>query len=128
MYIAHIQRLAGAKGQDRACQAGARRRHFNEEGRGSWEYQFHRSGVDAALLEWRDPTRQALRDALSAPLLERAIGVIYRPQTELQSHYFPVVLAEQFDAYIWLDETRAVKPLSAPGTRSHDDETYPFGL
>ena len=94
----------------------------------SWEYQFHRSGLGAALLDWREPGRQALRDVLSEPLLERAIGVIYRPQTELQSHYFPAVLAEQFDAYIWLDETRAVKPLATPGSLSHDDETYPFGL
>lgn len=94
----------------------------------SWEYQFHRSGIHAALIDWREPGRQALRDALSEPMLERAIGVIYRPQTELQSHYFPAVLAEQFDAYIWLDETRPVKPLAAPGSLSHDDETYPFGL
>ena len=96
----------------------------------SWEYQFHRSGLDAALLDWREPCRQALRDALSTSLLERAIGVIYRPQTELQSHYFPAVLAEQFDAFIWLDETHPIKPLSAPGSGSpsHDDETYPFGL
>jgi erythromycin esterase-like protein len=94
----------------------------------SWEYQFHRSGVDAALLDWREPDRQALRGALTTQLLERAIGVIYRPHTELQSHYFPAVLAEQFDAYLWIDATRPVKPLAAPGSLSHDDETYPFGL
>jgi erythromycin esterase-like protein len=94
----------------------------------SWEHQFHRSGLSAALLDWRDPQRQALREALATPLLERAIGVIYRPQTELHSHYFQAVLADQFDAFIWLDETHPVKPLSAHGTPSYDDETYPFGI
>jgi len=94
----------------------------------SWEHQFHLSGLGAALLDWRDPQRQALREALSTSLLERAIGVIYRPYTELHSHYFQAVLADQFDAFIWLDETHPVKPLSAHGTPSFDDETYPFGI
>lgn len=94
----------------------------------SWEHQFHQAGLSAALLDWRDPRRQALREALSSPLLERAIGVIYRPHTELHSHYFQAVLADQFDAFIWLDETHPVKPLSAPDTPSFDDETYPFGI
>ena len=48
-----------------------------------------------------------MRDALGDPRLERAIGVIYRPQTERQSHYFDARLAEQFDAVIHLDRTRA---------------------
>ena len=54
-----------------------------------------------------------LPDALAFPLarLERAIGVIYRPATELQSHYFPAALADQFDEWIWIDETRALTPL-----------------
>ena len=59
--------------------------------------------------------------------LERAIGVVYRPETELYSHYFEAVLAEQFDAFVWFDETRAVTPL----THAHGKgmpETYPFGL
>ncbi len=94
----------------------------------SWEYQFHQSGLGTSLLDWRAPERQALREALAGPLLERAIGVIYRPQTERHSHYFQAVLADQFDAFIWLDETHPVKPLSAPGSPSHDDETYPFGI
>ncbi|MEX6504177.1 erythromycin esterase family protein [Pseudomonas zhanjiangensis] len=94
----------------------------------SWEYQFHRNSPGAALLDWRAPERQDLREALSVPLLERAIGVIYRPQTELHSHYFEAVLADQFDAFIWLDETGPIKPLSAPESASHDDETYPFGI
>lgn len=94
----------------------------------SWEHQFHQTGLGAALLDWRDPRRQALREALASSRLERAIGVIYRPHNELHSHYFRAVLGEQFDAFVWLDETHPVKPLSAPGSQSHDDETYPFGI
>ena len=43
--------------------------------------------------------------------LERAIGVIYRPATERASHYFLASLPEQFDEYVWFDETDAVDPL-----------------
>jgi erythromycin esterase-like protein len=66
---------------------------------------------------------------LKEPRLERAIGVIYRPETELQSHYFQAVLPWQFDEYVWFDETRAVTPL-APSRRGEPGlpETYPFGL
>jgi erythromycin esterase-like protein len=68
-----------------------------------------------------------LRYALIEPKLERAIGVVYRPDTERLSHYFDAALAHQFDGYVWFEETTAVTPL--PGAqRSGEDETYPFGL
>jgi protein-L-isoaspartate(D-aspartate) O-methyltransferase len=59
--------------------------------------------------------------------LERAIGVIYRPETELESHYFNARLPQQFDEYIWVDETRAVTPLRTRELEGLPD-TYPFGL
>ncbi|HEU0035608.1 MAG TPA: protein-L-isoaspartate(D-aspartate) O-methyltransferase [Kofleriaceae bacterium] len=77
----------------------------------SYERLCHDAGVPAFLLHLRDPVREELRDELSDPRLERAIGVIYRPATELQSHYFQAVLPAQFDEYIWFDETEAVHPL-----------------
>ena len=94
----------------------------------SWERLFLRAGQSAALYDWRDPSRAALREALNRPRLERAIGVIYRPRTERVSHYFHAVLADQFDAWLWLENTTAVTPLGlraapAPGV----PETYPFG-
>lgn len=59
--------------------------------------------------------------------LERAIGVIYKPETERQSHYFEADLPAQFDAWLWFEETQAVTPL--PAGRPHGvPETYPFGL
>ena len=68
-----------------------------------------------------------LRQQLETPRLERAIGVIYRPETELASHYFQAVLPRQFDEYIWLDETKAVTPVA---TADHEwlPDTYPFGV
>jgi protein-L-isoaspartate(D-aspartate) O-methyltransferase len=69
--------------------------------------------VPAFLLALRDPAREELRDALADARLERAIGVVYRPDTELQSHYFQAVLPAQFDEYIWFDETEAVNALPA---------------
>ena len=61
------------------------------------------------------------------PRQERAIGVVYRPKSEFLSHYFEAVLAEQFDAYVWFEETSAVTPL-AGGRPKGAPETYPFGL
>jgi protein-L-isoaspartate(D-aspartate) O-methyltransferase len=75
----------------------------------SYERLCHDSGVPAFRLGLR--TRETLVDELSEPRLERAIGVVYRPDTELQSHYFQAVLPAQFDEYIWFDETSAVEPL-----------------
>jgi protein-L-isoaspartate(D-aspartate) O-methyltransferase len=68
-----------------------------------------------------------VREALASARLERAIGVIYRPETELSSHYFYANLPAQFDEYVWFDETGAVTPLGAKETQGLPD-TYPFGL
>jgi hypothetical protein len=56
-----------------------------------------------------------------------AIGVIYRPETELASHYFQAILPQQFDEYIWLDHTKAVTPFDTKTIEEMPD-TYPFGL
>jgi hypothetical protein len=66
-------------------------------------------------------------------MLERAIGVVYRPDTERQSHYFHTVLAGQFDAVLHFDETRAVEPLERTPEWKHGEEgeipeTFPFGV
>jgi erythromycin esterase-like protein len=68
-----------------------------------------------------------VRDALRRDLLERAIGVVYRPETERWSHYFAASVGDQFDHYLWFDDTRAVAPLPGPEAAGPDD-TFPFGL
>jgi len=78
----------------------------------SYERLCHDSSVPAFILPLREPDREEIHAELLAPRLERAIGVIYRPDTELQSHYFHASLPLQFDAWIWVDETRAVHPVS----------------
>lgn len=93
----------------------------------SYEFLSHGSGVSRFLLDLRAPGNEALSRELSQPRLERYIGVVYRPQTELMSHYADASLPDQFDAWLWLDRTHAVEPLTrAPGAGA--PETYPFGL
>jgi erythromycin esterase-like protein len=78
------------------------------------------------LLKGHEPLTAALR----GPLLERAIGVIYRPETERLSHYFRARLSEQFDAVLHYDQTTAVQPLEklAPVPAEEPPETYPTGI
>ena len=76
----------------------------------SYERLFHATGLDRFFLPLRDPAAAALKEML----LERAIGVIYRPETERASHYFDASIANQFDAVFHIDETSALEPLDAP--------------
>jgi protein-L-isoaspartate(D-aspartate) O-methyltransferase len=95
----------------------------------SYERLFHDSNLPAFNLHLRDPRRLELREELLPSRLERAIGVIYRPDTELASHYFHARLPEQFDDYVWFDETQAVQPLELERElRVELPETYPFGV
>jgi protein-L-isoaspartate(D-aspartate) O-methyltransferase len=93
----------------------------------SYERLGHESNQPAFLLHLRNPSREAVREELMATRLERAIGVVYRPETELQSHYFQALLPQQFDEWIYFDETHAVTPLEA-ATAPGLPDTYPFGL
>jgi erythromycin esterase-like protein len=91
----------------------------------SWERQFRDAGIVRSLTDWRE--RPDLRDALSDARLERAIGVIYRPESERMSHYFDAELSGQFDAWLWFEETSALTPLQGDQTVGMPD-TWPFGL
>jgi erythromycin esterase-like protein len=93
----------------------------------SYERLCHEADVPAFLLSLRHPARAEVRDELLPSRLERAIGVIYRPASELASHYFQACLPRQFDEYVWFDRTAAVAPLGRAHTTGMPD-TYPFGL
>lgn len=95
---------------------------------GSYEKLFHEVGIPSFLLPLCE--NGEVTEALSTSMLERAIGVIYRPQTERLSHYFHARLSEQFDAIIHIDQTRAVEPLerTAQWESGEPAETYPSGL
>jgi erythromycin esterase-like protein len=94
----------------------------------SYEYLFRKTGVARSLTDWRQPAQNELRQVLAEQFLERAIGVVYRPDTEFLSHYFEAILAEQFDAYVWFEVTRAITPLGPDHKPEGVPETYPFGL
>jgi erythromycin esterase-like protein len=89
----------------------------------SHERLSHETGIPRFLLDLRDRGPEPAREER----LERFIGVIYRPETERWSHYSEAVLAEQYDAWVWLDETRAVTPL-ADLHGGNEPEMWPYGL
>jgi erythromycin esterase-like protein len=93
----------------------------------SHEAQFHALDVPRFWLATADP---ATHDAFAIPRLQRAIGVIYRPESERQSHYFMARVHDQFDAVIHLDHTRAVTPLERTSAwdRGEPPETFPSGV
>ncbi|HEY7385697.1 MAG TPA: protein-L-isoaspartate(D-aspartate) O-methyltransferase [Beijerinckiaceae bacterium] len=96
--------------------------------RESYERLCHDAGVPRFLLDLAKDRHPALRHRLLEPRLERFIGVIYRPETELMSHYADASLPQQFDAYVWFDETTAVTPLGREHAKAGVPDTYPFGL
>jgi erythromycin esterase-like protein len=93
----------------------------------SYERLFHETGLPRLLLALRRYATEDITTIMSKPRIERAIGVIYRPETELASHYFQAVLAQQFDEYIWFDESSAVRAFETAELEGVPD-TYPFGL
>ncbi|MCX6111467.1 MAG: erythromycin esterase family protein [Proteobacteria bacterium] len=96
---------------------------------GSYEELFHGTGLSRFFLDLRRSWEAAR--VLREPMLERAIGVLYLPQTERRSHYFHASLAKQFDAVIHIDRTRAVEPIehiSRWVTGTEAPETYPSGV
>jgi erythromycin esterase-like protein len=108
----------------------AERRTVQPGLRGSYEALFHQTGFNRFYLDLRRDSE--VKAGLDEPMLERAIGVIYRPETERQSHYFRASLARQFDAVFHYDHTRAVEPLERNPVwiRGENEmpETYPSTL
>ncbi|MDI9404759.1 MAG: protein-L-isoaspartate(D-aspartate) O-methyltransferase [Limnohabitans sp.] len=93
----------------------------------SYERVMHESGQSMFMLPLRHAQQLGLRQELMRPRLERAIGVIYRPETEMVSHYFQATLPAQFDEYVWFDETNAIEAIETPVLTALPD-TYPFAL
>lgn len=116
-FTTHRGRVAAASDWDEPVEHKAVRPSLP----GSIERVLHDSGGDFVVPSTGLP---------DGPLLERAIGVVYRPETERASHYFHAHVARQFDLLIHFDETRAVTPLDpADAWVSHEEpETYPTGM
>ncbi|HEV7255799.1 MAG TPA: protein-L-isoaspartate(D-aspartate) O-methyltransferase [Mesorhizobium sp.] len=93
----------------------------------SYERLFHDSGVASCVLDFEMDGSRAVREKLLERRIERFIGVIYRPETEMRSHYAEASLPRQFDAFAWFDQTSAVTPL--PGAEKGGvPDTFPFGV
>ena len=103
--------------------AAAQRKNVRPALEDSYEELFHQTGLPRFWIDLRNAG-----DKIGGTRLERAIGVIYRPETERLSHYFHARLPKQFDAIIHIDETRAVEPLERTSIWDQGElpETYPF--
>lgn len=92
----------------------------------SWERLCRDASPSRALFDFgRHDVRAG---PLDAPRQQRFVGVIYRPETEKQSHYLAGSIARQYDAYVWLDETEALQPTAMRATPSELPDTFPFGM
>lgn len=105
----------------------AERKVVRQPLRGSYEHHLHETGLARFRVDMRDE-RAAF--ALEEPRLERAIGVIYRPETERASHYFRAIMPEQFDVVVHIDRTRALEPLEreAVWEQGEPPQTYPTAV
>jgi erythromycin esterase-like protein len=122
-FTTHAGTVAAATNWDEPAQL----KRVRPSHKDSYEQIFHQTELPRFFLNLRD---KVMEEVLRRPQLERAIGVIYRPETERVSHYFTAVLSEQFDGVIHFDETRAVEPLdkNLSGTYEDTPETFPEGL
>ena len=101
----------------------AGRRRVRPSISGSYERLFHDTDIERFLLG-----TSATRDALAETRLQRAIGVIYKPESERASHYFRASMADQFDAVVHIDTTSALTLLERSRENSDLPETYPTGV
>jgi erythromycin esterase-like protein len=97
-----------------------------EARKGSWEYLLHKAGANDKLLLMDD---FAGNDAfMENHIGHRAVGVVYNPQYEQYGNYVPTILPLRYDAFVYLDETKALHPLHIEPDGTQIPETYPFGV
>lgn len=121
-FTTHMGTVTAARDWD----GPAERRQVRPSMAGSYERLFHETGFKRFMLRLHE---EPVRTALRAPRLERAIGVVYQPETERASHYFPARLPEQFDVVIHINTTTALTPLERWSLEEADlPETYPTGV
>lgn len=97
-----------------------------EAGKGSWEYMLHKTGNKDQLLLMKDfiDSDELMENRIG----HRAVGVVYNPQYEQYGNYVPTVLPLRYDAFVFIDETRALHPIHLEPDGHQMPETYPFGV
>lgn len=101
--------------------------NVNDSLENSYEYLCHKTNVSNFTLPLRpEYSDNNLSEFLSKPRLQRAIGVVYKPATELRSHYFKAVLPAQFDEYIWFNKSQAITPIANTNNIHKLLESHPF--
>ncbi|MGH2448244.1 MAG: erythromycin esterase family protein, partial [Chloroflexota bacterium] len=98
---------------------------------GSYDNIFHQTGLDRSLVLLAPLREHDKADGLAEWRGQRAIGVVYHPERE-SGNYVPTLLADRYDAYIHIDQTRAVKPTNLDFAQHNsvphwNQETYPTG-
>jgi erythromycin esterase-like protein len=93
---------------------------------GSWEEIFHKASYEKNKLLIMD--KISTTDCLKKPINHRAIGVVYNPQYEQYGNYVPSIMNERYDAFIFIDKTKALYPLHIATDGEQIPETYPFGV
>jgi erythromycin esterase-like protein len=128
-FLVGFSTYAGTVTAARDWGEAAERRRVRPGIAASYEELLHATGIPRFWLNLSNADDSA-PEVLSRSLLQRAIGVIYRPETERWSHYFQAQLAQQFDVMIHLDETRALDPLepTAEWQRGELPDTFPTSL
>lgn len=91
----------------------------------SWESMLHENGKGDQLILMNQLKGTSVEEKF---IDHRAVGVVYRPEREKYGNYVPSKMAQRYDAFIFIDETRAVHPAPANADRSETPETYPFGV
>lgn len=121
-FTTHMGTVTAASDWD----APADRRQVRPSIAGSYERLFHDTGIKRFFIRLAE---EPARAALTTPRLERAIGVVYKPETERASHYFSAQIAQQFDIVIHINITTALTPLERWALEEADlPETYPTGV
>jgi erythromycin esterase-like protein len=121
-FTTHVGTVTAAQDWDQP----AERRQVRPSIAGSYERLFHDTGMKRFFIPL---AHEPARAALMTPRLERAIGVVYKPETERASHYFSARLPEQFDIIIHINVTTALTPLERWSREEADlPETYPSGV
>lgn len=93
---------------------------------GSWEYLLHKAGKEDKLLLMKDFSNDNI--LMENHIGHRAVGVVYNPEFERHGNYVPTILPERYDAFIYLDKTKALHPLHIKPDGHQMPETFPFGV